>query len=109
MKLKPVIEYELVWSDEFDGTSLSTDNWQYETGYGDFGWGNDEWQLYTTSPSNLSVSGGNLIINAQCANPPNCGKRSMIFGIEYYKHSIYYLKNSAICLVTSLLHFWRVY
>ena len=65
----------LVWSDEFDGTSLSTDNWGYETGYGSFGWGNDEWQLYTSSPSNVSVAGGNLQISAQCASPPACGKR----------------------------------
>ena len=37
--------YSLVWSDEFDGTSLSADNWSMETGYGgNFGWGNDEWQ-----------------------------------------------------------------
>ncbi|MFW2403351.1 MAG: family 16 glycosylhydrolase [Gammaproteobacteria bacterium] len=76
VKTKPVIDYELVWSDEFDGTSLSTDNWQYETGYGDFGWGNDEWQLYTSDPANVSVAGGNLVIAAQCANPPNCGKRN---------------------------------
>ena len=40
--------YTLVWSDEFDGTSLSADNWAIETGYGNYGWGNDEWQLYTS-------------------------------------------------------------
>jgi beta-glucanase (GH16 family) len=75
LKTKRVIDYELIWSDEFDGTSLSTDNWQYETGYGNNGWGNDEWQLYTSNPANVSVTGGNLVINAQCASPPNCGKR----------------------------------
>ncbi len=68
--------YSLVWSDEFDGTSLSTDNWAPETGYGgSFGWGNDEWQLYTGSSNNIDVSNGNLTISAQCANPPSCGKR----------------------------------
>ena len=74
IKTKPL--YSLVWSDEFDGSSLNSDNWSYETGYGDFGWGNDEWQLYTNSPSNVSVTGGNLVINARCANPPACGKRN---------------------------------
>ena len=68
--------YTLVWSDEFDGTSLNSDNWSMETGYGDNGWGNDEWQLYTNSSSNVSVAGGNLAINARCANPPSCGKRN---------------------------------
>lgn len=72
---KPV--YSLVWSDEFDGNSLNSDNWSYETGYGgNFGWGNDEWQLYTSSANNVSVAGGNLNINARCANPPACGKRN---------------------------------
>ncbi len=69
--------YSLVWSDEFDGTSLDLSNWSYETGYGgSFGWGNDEWQLYTSSSNNISVSGGNLVISAQCASPPSCGKRN---------------------------------
>jgi len=76
VKTKPIIDYELVWSDEFDGTSLSEDNWSYETGYGSNGWGNDEWQLYTSNPDNVAVTGGNLVISAQCANPPNCGKRN---------------------------------
>lgn len=72
---EPVV-YSLVWSDEFDGTTLSSDNWVMETGYGNFGWGNDEWQLYTTSPNNVSVQGGNLVLAAQCALAPSCGKRN---------------------------------
>lgn len=73
IKTKPL--YSLVWSDEFDGTTLNSENWSYETGYGNFGWGNDEWQLYTSSSSNVSVAGGNLAINARCASPPACSKR----------------------------------
>jgi len=74
-KDEPAI-YSLVWSDEFDGSTLSSDNWGIETGYGgNFGWGNDEWQLYTTSPDNVSVQGGNLVLSAQCASPPACGIR----------------------------------
>lgn len=76
VKTKQVIDYELVWSDEFDGTSLSMDNWQYETGYGNNGWGNDEWQLYTSNAANVAVEDGNLRISAQCADPSNCAKRN---------------------------------
>ena len=68
-------DYELVFADEFDsGTSPSAANWTMETGYGIWGWGNDEWQLYTTSPDNVRVEGGNLVISAQCPNAP-CGVR----------------------------------
>jgi len=67
--------YELVFADEFDsGTSPSAANWTMETGYGIWGWGNDEWQLYTTSLDNVRVDGGNLVISAQCPNAP-CGVR----------------------------------
>lgn len=72
---KPI--YSLVWSDEFDGTSLSSENWSMETGYGSNGWGNDEWQLYTNSSNNVSVADGNLSISAQCSLPATqCGKRN---------------------------------
>ena len=74
--VKTKATYSLVWSDEFDGISLDLANWSYETGYGSNGWGNDEWQLYTSSPNNISVSGGNLQISAQCASAPSCGKRN---------------------------------
>lgn len=67
--------YELVFADEFDsGTSPSPENWTIETGYGNWGWGNDEWQLYTDSPDNIRVEDGNLVISAQCPEPP-CGVR----------------------------------
>jgi beta-glucanase (GH16 family) len=69
------VGYELVFADEFDsGTSPSAANWTRETGYGIWGWGNDEWQLYTTSPDNVRVEGGNLVISALCPNAP-CGVR----------------------------------
>lgn len=56
-------DYQLVWSDEFDGTSLNMLNWSYDIGNGcpDLcGWGNNELQYYRAE--NVSVSGGNLII-----------------------------------------------
>ena len=70
------IAYELVFADEFDsGTMPSPDTWNMETGYGvdDSGWGNNEWQLYTTSPDNVRVEDGNLVITALCDGP--CGVR----------------------------------
>jgi beta-glucanase (GH16 family) len=56
--------YQLVWSDEFDGTELDLSNWSYEIGDGcpDLcGWGNNELQYYREE--NTEVSGGSLKIN----------------------------------------------
>lgn len=65
---------ELVWSEEFDGTSLDAAKWNIETGYGpgDTGWGNDEWQNYTADA--VAVEDGNLVITADCPSG-TCGKR----------------------------------
>ncbi len=68
------VEYELVFADEFVGTSLSPANWTIETGYGIHGWGNNEWQLYTDLPANVRVEDGNLVLSAQCPQEP-CGVR----------------------------------
>ncbi len=57
--------YTLVWADEFDGNALQTASWNYETGNGSNGWGNNEHQFYTSSPKNVFVSEGNLIIEAR--------------------------------------------
>jgi len=68
--------YDLIWSDEFNvGVSPSATNWTMETGYGDNGWGNNEWQLYTTSPDNVKLESGNLVITADCPTAPACGVR----------------------------------
>jgi beta-glucanase (GH16 family) len=52
----------LVWSDEFDGDTVNTDDWTFETGDG--GWGNDELQNYTDG-DNASIEDGVLIITAE--------------------------------------------
>jgi beta-glucanase (GH16 family) len=57
--------WNLVWSDEFNGTSLDTSNWAYEIGTGSGGWGNNELQYYTSRPENIQVTGGNLAITAR--------------------------------------------
>lgn len=55
------LTYQLVWSDEFNGTSVDQNNWTFETGGG--GWGNNELENYQTS--NAQVTGGNLVITAK--------------------------------------------
>jgi beta-glucanase (GH16 family) len=52
--------YTLVWSDEFDGSSLNTSKWVYDIGGG--GWGNNELEYYTSRTQNVSVSSGTLKI-----------------------------------------------
>ena len=63
--------YELIWYDEFKGTSLDTTKWSYQTGTRDIyhsfdtqnlDWGNQELQYYTED--SVKVSGGNLVITA---------------------------------------------
>lgn len=62
--------WQLVWSDEFDGTTLNSDNWEVMLGdgteYGIPGWGNNELQTYTDS--NHSIVDGKLVI---VARPPS--------------------------------------
>src|SRR5262249_4188501 len=53
--------WELVWSDEFSGSSVNTSNWTFETGGG--GWGNHELEYYTNG-ANASVANGVLTITA---------------------------------------------
>ena len=61
----PSPTYQLVWSDEFNGTDGSAPDatkWAIQTG-GD-GWGNHELEYYTARPQNVQVSGGKLVITA---------------------------------------------
>ena len=66
------IEPTLVWSDEFDGTTLNLDNWSYELGDGCpnlCGWGNNELQEYTVD--NHRLEDGMLIISAKKGSNSN--------------------------------------
>jgi len=58
--------WQLVWSDEFNGTAGSPPDptkWNYDLGGG--GWGNGEAETYTNSPNNVFQDGqGNLVIQA---------------------------------------------
>ena len=61
----------LIWSDEFEGTSLDETKWNYELGNNN-GWGNNELENYTKE--NTSIKEGNLIITA---------KRQTLAGFNY--------------------------
>ncbi len=58
--------YTLQWEDDFEGAageSPNSANWTYDLGGG--GWGNNELQVYTDLPENVSLDGnGNLVITA---------------------------------------------
>jgi beta-glucanase (GH16 family) len=56
-------DWRLVWNDEFDGTEIDSDNWNFEVNCG--GGGNDEFQCYTDSQDNAFVSDGTLKIVAK--------------------------------------------
>jgi beta-glucanase (GH16 family) len=56
---------EMVWSDEFDGSSVDLENWTFETGAS--GWGNNELQNYTNG-DNSEIMDGKLVITARKVN-----------------------------------------
>ena len=56
--------WKLVWSDEFNGTSIDPNHWKFETG-NHRGWGNHELEYYTGRPENACVSNGLLHIVAR--------------------------------------------
>jgi beta-glucanase (GH16 family) len=60
--------YNLVWADEFNGTSLNMTDWSFENGDGCpgvCGWGNNELEYYTDRPQNLFFQDGKMIIEAK--------------------------------------------
>lgn len=72
--------YELVWSDEFEGTGIDTSKWSYDLGDGcDLGqdlcgWGNNELQYYTSRPENSFIDDGKLVIKAVREFPAYLGQ-----------------------------------
>ncbi len=59
----PQGDWNIVWSDEFNGTSVNTNIWTYDIGNSD-GWGNRELEYYTSSAQNAYVANGLLHIVA---------------------------------------------
>ena len=53
-----------IWSEEFNfGDAPDPNTWSYDLG--SWGWGNQELQNYTSSPDNVRVEGGHLVITAR--------------------------------------------
>jgi beta-glucanase (GH16 family) len=59
----PGAQWNIVWDDEFNGTSINPNIWTFETG-NNGGWGNSELENYTTSSQNAYESNGLLHIVA---------------------------------------------
>ena len=59
---QPVSDWKMVWSDEFDGTTINSQNWTHEINCD--GGGNQEKQCYTDSAENSYVQDGMLSIVA---------------------------------------------
>lgn len=89
----PNRQWELTWSDEFDGSSGSAPDaakWAYDIGTGSNGWGNAELQYYTNRPENIKLDGsGNLVITARSESYAGSGftsariKTKGLFAQEY--------------------------
>jgi beta-glucanase (GH16 family) len=60
----PPAGYGLFWSDEFDGTAIDTNTWNFDTGRGTpVGWGNQEWEYY--AQKNGTIESGAAVLVAQ--------------------------------------------
>ena len=55
--------WNLVWSDEFSGTTIDPKNWKFDKGGS--GWGNVEMEYYTDRPENARIESGMLVIEAR--------------------------------------------
>jgi Glycosyl hydrolases family 16 len=71
-----------VWEDNFDGTSLNTSDWTFETGAG--GWGNNELQFY--KQDNTTVTDGYLVISAKKEGEQYTSSRLITKGKREFKY-----------------------
>ena len=56
---QPQGNWNIVWSDEFTGSSIISSNWGFDIG-NNSGWGNNELEYYTSLSQNAYVSNGML-------------------------------------------------
>ena len=90
--------WNMVFDDEFNGTSLNTTNWSSS-------WFNVEGSMnnVTTSPANIAVSGGDLIltlssptVGALVSSDPNGGaSKGFQFGTGYFAEASVYFPGSS--------------
>ncbi|MGD1087609.1 MAG: family 16 glycosylhydrolase [Verrucomicrobiota bacterium] len=75
----PATQWNIVWDDEFNGTSINTTNWTFDLG-NNGGWGNNELEYYTDSPNNAYVSNGllNIVVLQQSMNGFNYTSARML-------------------------------
>ena len=55
----------LVWHDEFSGSALDTNKWEYDTSWNKHGWFNNEKEYYSAGDRNIKVANGHLTIEAR--------------------------------------------
>jgi beta-glucanase (GH16 family) len=67
----PATQWDIVWDDEFNGTSINTNLWTFETG-NNGGWGNGELEYYTSNSLNAYENGGMLHIVASQQGTNGC-------------------------------------
>lgn len=56
-------QWTMIWNDEFDNATLDNTKWAKDIG--GWGFGNNEAQYYSDSPTNLSISNSELLITAR--------------------------------------------
>ncbi len=59
-EMRAQTQWNIVWSDEFNGTSINARTWKFENGNNN-GWGNHELEYYTSSTNNARVDGNGLL------------------------------------------------
>jgi beta-glucanase (GH16 family) len=78
-------DWQLVWSDEFEGDAVDPAKWDFNLGNGFYdykahawvpGWGNEELQYYTSEPANVEVRDSLLTIRAIRESLHGCGYTS---------------------------------
>nr|WP_319400862.1 family 16 glycosylhydrolase [uncultured Carboxylicivirga sp.] len=58
----------LVWSDEFETPNLNLNNWTYETGNGQDGWGTGQLDYATNRTENVRIENGKLVLELRKEN-----------------------------------------
>ncbi|MCU4163738.1 family 16 glycosylhydrolase [Carboxylicivirga caseinilyticus] len=58
----------MVWSDEFDGSALNMNNWTYEIGNGQGGWGTGQLDYATNRNENVRIEDGKLVLELRKEN-----------------------------------------
>ena len=83
--------YELVWSDEFNGVSIDSTKWNYDTDPtgNAVGWGNSELQNYTDGSGGTAyIENGHLVIEAKYTAGEYTSARLHTHGTQSFHYGI---------------------